>query len=88
MSQQFALAFSQMRPPEELQLAEIISSRGGVEVVRSNEAILRELWKAENPEPHSKGPATTSAIDSTSRMGQSGAACIATLEKAAIQLTP
>ncbi|KAI0088301.1 hypothetical protein BDY19DRAFT_190628 [Irpex rosettiformis] len=54
MSQQFTIAFSQMRSPEELRLAEIIKSKGGIEAVQGNEAVLRELWKAESSASHGK----------------------------------
>ncbi|KAI0826090.1 hypothetical protein BC629DRAFT_47848 [Irpex lacteus] len=61
MSQQFALAFSQMRSPEELRLAEVVRSKGGVDAVKNNDAVLRELFKAEKPPTHSKGTPVASA---------------------------
>ncbi len=61
MSQQFALAFSRMRSPEELRLAEVVRSKGGVDAVKNNDAVLRELFKAEKPPTHSKGTPVASA---------------------------
>ncbi|KAI0692702.1 hypothetical protein BC835DRAFT_1416357 [Cytidiella melzeri] len=70
MSQQFALAFRQMRPPEEVQLAEIVIARGGIQAVQTNEATLRELFKAESPANRGKGNAVGPTEDNSGKVLQ------------------
>lgn len=48
LTERFVEVFSQLRPADEVQLAERIEARGGVHSVRNNEAALREIFKAEN----------------------------------------
>lgn len=48
MTKHFLQAFSQLRPAEEVQLAERVEARGGVQAIRNNESALRELFKAES----------------------------------------
>jgi hypothetical protein len=70
MSQQFAVAFSQMRPPEEVRLLAVVKSKGSIDEVKNNENILRDIFKAESMTSHGKGPAPATAEETTGKPAQ------------------
>lgn len=48
LTEHFLQAYSQLRPTDEVQLAERIALKGDIQTIRSNETVLRELFKTES----------------------------------------